>query len=124
MPKKILVIDDEPEISELVKDLIRDKFPNEVRVVYDGFSAGRILNDFMPDLVVLDLLLPGINGFEVCKEIKRDPFLKDTKVLTVTGYDTEEHRKKIFEAGADDYLPKPMDIKIFYEKIAKLLGIE
>lgn len=122
--KKILIIDDEPEISELVIDLIKNKFPNEVKVVYDGFAAGRMLNEFLPDLVILDLLLPGVNGFEVCKQIKQDRYLKDTKVLTITGYDSEEHRKKIMDAGTDDYLAKPMDTKIFYEKICKLLNIE
>jgi CheY-like chemotaxis protein len=122
--KRILIIDDEPEISELVVDLVKDKFPNEIKIVYDGFAAGRLLNDFLPDLVVLDLLLPGVNGFEVCRQIKQDRYLKDTKILTVTGYDSEEHRKKIMDAGTDDYLAKPMDVKIFYEKICKLLNIE
>jgi CheY-like chemotaxis protein len=121
--KRIMVIDDEPEIGELVVDLLKNKFPNEVKVVSDGFTAARMLNDFLPDLVILDLLLPGINGFEVCRQIKKDPYLKETKILTVTGYDSEEHRNKIMEAGTDDYLAKPMDIKIFYQKICRLLNI-
>ena len=99
-------------------------FYRNLRVVNDGFTAARLLNDFLPDLIILDLLLPGINGFEICKQIKQDRFLKDTKILTVTGYDSEKHRAKILAAGTDDYLSKPMDTKEFYGEICKLLKIE
>ena len=74
--------------------------------------------------VILDLLLPGVNGFDICRQIKQDKYLRDTKVLAITGYDTPEHKDKIFSAGADDYLSKPMDLDELYLKICKLLHIE
>jgi len=119
---KILVIDDEPEVGQLVIDSLKGKLDSEIKVVYDGFSAGRTISNYMPDLILLDLMLPGVNGFEVCKEIRRTPHLEKTKILAITGYDSEENRKKIMEAGADDYLAKPMDVNILIEKISKLLN--
>lgn len=120
--KKILVIDDEPEVGNLVKDVVAEKFPSaEVKVVLDGFTAGQVLSQYLPDLIILDLMLPGINGFEVCKQIRRMKFLNGVKILAVTGYDTTENRARIIEAGADDYLAKPMDINALSQKIKNML---
>lgn len=122
--KKVLVVDDETEICELVSELLKMKFPHwQVRVAQDGFTAGRVLGEFLPHLVVLDLMLPGVNGFEVCKQIRHDPALAGIRVLAITGYDSPEMRAKIMEAGADDYLPKPMDNVVLVEKIKKLMGV-
>lgn len=123
--KKILVIDDEPEVGNFVSELVKSHFPAfEVKIVYDGFTAGRILNDYIPDLILLDLMLPGVNGFEVCKQIKSSKFLVGTKVLAVTGYDSAENKQKIIGCGADDYLAKPMDLNIVKEKIVTLLNLD
>jgi two-component system, OmpR family, response regulator len=121
--KKILVVDDEPEVGNLVTDVAKQFFPDfEVRVVYDGFSAGKMLNEYLPDMIVLDLMLPGLNGFEVCKQIRSNQFLAGVKILAVTGFDSEENRKKILAGGANDYLSKPMNVASLKEKIAALLG--
>ena len=120
--KKILVIDDEPEVGNLVKDVAAEKFPDaEVKIVYDGFTAGRALSDYLPDLIVLDLMLPGVNGFEVAKQIRSSKFLNGVKILAVTGYDTSENRAKIMESGADDYLAKPLEVPALADKIKKML---
>jgi len=121
--KKILVIDDEPEVGNLVQDIVKEKFPNtEIKVVYDGFSAGRILSEYLPDLIILDLMLPGINGFEVCRQIRASEFFKKVKILAVTGYDTTENKEKIMSSGADDYLAKPLEVGILAEKIKRLMS--
>lgn len=123
--KKVLVVDDETEICELVTELLKMKFPDwQVRVAQDGFTAGRALGEFLPHLVVLDLMLPGVNGFEVCKQIRRDPALTGIKVLAITGYDSPDMRAKIMECGADDYLAKPMDNRVLLEKIVRLLEVK
>jgi CheY-like chemotaxis protein len=122
--KKILVIDDEPEVGQLVSDIVKEYFPDfEVRVVHDGFTAGRILNEFLPDLIMLDLMLPGVNGFDVCRHIRSSQFLSGTKILAMTGYDSAENRQKILACGANDYIAKPMNIKAIEEKIAILLNV-
>lgn len=123
--KKILVIDDEPEIGKLVEQIVADNFPNcEVKVVYDGFTAGKLLSDYIPDLIILDIMLPGVNGFEVCQQIRHTPILANVKILSVTGYDSPENIQKIKDCGANDYLAKPMDIKILKQKISELLDIK
>lgn len=120
--KKILVIDDEPEVGNLVRDIAAEKFPaTEVKIVYDGFTAGRALAEYLPDLIVLDLMLPGVNGFEVARQIRSSKFLNGVKILAVTGYDTEENRVKIMESGADDYLAKPLEVATLTDKIKKML---
>jgi len=121
--KKILVVDDEPEIVEFIKDLLADNISHELEVANDGFSAGRLVHTFGPDLVILDLLLPGVDGFQVCKMIRSDEDTKNTKILAVTGYDSADIKNKILESGADDYLGKPLDFNQTLEKICKLLGV-
>ncbi|PKN02114.1 MAG: hypothetical protein CVU77_01450 [Elusimicrobia bacterium HGW-Elusimicrobia-1] len=120
--KKILVIDDEPEVGNLVRDVAAEKFPDaEVKIVYDGFTAGRALSDYLPDLIVLDLMLPGINGFEVCKQIRASKFMNGVKILAVTGYDTTENKERIMKSGADDYLAKPLEVAALAAKIKKMI---
>lgn len=122
--KKVLVVDDEPEVGELVTELLRIKFPHwQVKVATDGFMAGRMLGEFYPDIVILDLMLPGVDGFQVCRQIRNDPALIGILVLAITGYDSPEMRARIMECGADDYLAKPMDNKELVEKIKKLLDV-
>jgi CheY-like chemotaxis protein len=120
--RKILVIDDEPELGDLVTSLVNTSFPGcEVRVVFDGFKAGRVLSEYLPDLILLDLMLPGVNGFEVCQQIRSSDYFKGTRILAITGYDSEENKKKILDCGANAYLAKPMDVKELKEKISQLL---
>jgi CheY-like chemotaxis protein len=120
---KILIVDDEPFVHDFVKDALSDKNNIEIKSVYDGFLAGININEYLPDLIILDLLLPGVDGFKVCTEIKKSPKFKNIKILAVTGYDSPEYKEKILSAGADDYLPKPIDLKIFREKVNQLLGV-
>jgi CheY-like chemotaxis protein len=122
--KKILVVDDEPEIVDFIKELLVDNVPNQFESASDGFSAGHLVHTFAPDLVILDLLLPGVDGFHVCKMIRQDTETKSTKILAVTGYDSNEIKSKIIESGADDYLGKPLDYKQTLEKICRLLGVK
>lgn len=120
--KKVLIVDDEEAIIDLVSRIL-GKFPEKylLYTATDGFQAGQSLTDFKPDLIILDLILPGIDGFEVCKNIRRNEGTNHIKILTITGYDSPENEKKIFAAGADDYLAKPFEVKEFQEKVDKLL---
>ncbi len=120
--KKILIVDDEQEVSELLVELLRNRFPDwQVRVAGDGFTAGRLIGEFFPDLIILDLMLPGVDGFHVCKQIREDPLLSGILVLAVTGYDSADMKEKIMKCGANDYLAKPMENREFIERVQKLL---
>jgi len=122
--KKVLVVDDEPEIVDFIRELLTDLVPHQFEVATDGFTAGRLVHVFSPDLVILDLLLPGVDGFQVCRMIREDAETSATKILAMTGYDSAEIRDKIISSGADDYLGKPLDYHQTLEKVTKLLGIK
>lgn len=120
---RILLVDDEKAFITLLTKIIRNKYRHcVVGSAMNGFEAGRQVLSFKPDLIVLDLKLPGIDGFEVCKNIKSTPQTKNMKIIAVTGYHTEGIKNKILSCGADAYLPKPFDAEELMGKIAKLLN--
>ena len=119
---KILVVDDDPKILELVTGFLKTaKKGYQILTAADGFEAGRLLGLHDPQLVVLDLKLPGIDGFEVCRQIKEQHIR--TKVLAITGYDNEENKQRIMKAGADGYLGKPFRMAKFLEECERLLSL-
>ena len=121
--KKILIVDDEQEVSDLIHELLKSRFPDwQIKVAPDGFTAGRLIGEFFPDLIILDLMLPGVDGFHVMKQIREDPLLAGILVLAITGYDSPETKERIMNCGANDYMAKPMDNRAFIEKIQRLLS--
>jgi CheY-like chemotaxis protein len=119
---KILVVDDDPVILELVTGLLKSvKKGYKIFTAADGFEAGRLLGLHDPQLVVLDLKLPGIDGFEVCRQIKEQH--SRTRVLAITGYDNEENRRKIMKAGADAFLGKPFRMAKLLAECGRLLSL-
>src|SRR5690606_28258571 len=108
---RILVVDDEPVVLELVRDVVKElshKF--EVEVAKDAFDAGRLVVSFRPQLIFLDLMMPGVDGFEVCARLKKDPATTNTEVIAITGYYTEANMERILNAGAAACLKKPLDV--------------
>lgn len=90
----------------LTKMMMRHGYQTEIAA--EGFEAGVKVMEFKPGLIILDLIIPGIDGFEVCRKIKGNPGTSHIRVLAVSGYVTAENRDRIMEAGADCYLPKPI----------------
>jgi excisionase family DNA binding protein len=120
--RKILIVDDDRAVIDLiVRAMKKLKKKCEVDTAVDGFEAGRKLIAFQPDLVILDLMLPGIDGFKICKNIRMDRKTKHVKVLAITGFDSPENRNRIFSSGANDYLAKPLELNELLEHIEKLL---
>ena len=118
--KKILIVDDDKDIHELINRILSSN-GYRVEVASDGFEAGTNILRFKPDLMILDLFMPGMDGFQVCKRIKTDPNASHIKILAITGFDTDENRKRILQAGADGYLAKPMKKRTLLQKIEKIL---
>lgn len=117
---KILIVDDDPVFREvLVETLSGYKYQTEV--AEDGFEAGIKVMQFKPDLLILDLIMPGMDGFEVCKLIKKDPAISHIKILVLTGYATDENIERVTESGADDFLGKPVDTDTLLRHIKDLL---
>jgi excisionase family DNA binding protein len=121
----VLVVEDDADFRKAVTDLVRSRRPEAaIHEAEDGFTAGRKLQELKPDVVVLDLFLPGIDGFKVCSQIRADPDLADTRVVAMSGYDTPENRRRIKEAGADVFLPKPLGLAQLGETVDRLLSRE
>ena len=117
---RILVVDDEPVVLDLVRDVVKElnhKF--EVEVAKDAFDAGRLVVSFRPQLIFLDLMMPGVDGFEVCTRLKKDPATTNTEVIAITGYYTEANMERILQAGATACLKKPLDVAEVKSKVVE-----
>jgi excisionase family DNA binding protein len=118
--KKILIVDDDPKINQLLSQILSSN-GYRVKVASDGFEAGANTLRFKPDLIILDLFMAGMDGFEVCKRIKTDPSASHIKILAITGFDTDENRNRIMQAGADGYLAKPVGKTSLLQYIEEIL---
>lgn len=108
---RILVVDDEPVVLDLVRDVVSDiHHAFEVEIARDAFDAGRLVAVFRPQLIFLDLMMPGVDGFEVCTRLKRDPATAHSEIVAITGYYTEANTDRILNAGAVACLRKPLDV--------------
>jgi len=108
---KVLIVDDDEKISKWISQEILAAYPEcEVLQAFDGFSAGEIIGCERPDVVVLDIRLPGIDGFEVCRRIKARPETSHVEVIAITAYPSPKAEKEMLECGARAYLPKPLEL--------------
>ncbi len=121
--KKILIVDDESQFCDAISQLLSLN-DYKTSVAEDGFAAGLQITQFKPDLVLLDLVMPGMDGFEVCSLVKGNSDTSHIIILAVTGYDTEENRKQIMAAGADGYLAKPIEKDVLLKNIEELLNFK
>lgn len=119
---RILIVDDELSVRRSVSRMIQKLGPEiEIHEAKDGFEAGHKTGSLMPSLVILDLKLPGIDGVEVCRMIRKDGNLSKTKILAISGTSSEEAKKQVIKAGADDFLAKPFDSEELIEKVHQLI---
>jgi excisionase family DNA binding protein len=118
---RILVVDDEPIFQKFMIHLLEGA-GYLCETASDGFEAGVKTVTFRPHLIVLDLFMPNMDGFEVCRQIRRNPKTASIRVIAVSGMDTDANRMRILECGADLFLPKPTDTGLLKGEIARLLG--
>ena len=105
---KILVVDDEKAVISVVRRFLeRAQTPFQIEVAMDGYDAGHLVASFQPDVVFLDLRLPGIDGFEVCRRIKATPESAGTRVVAMTGYYEGDAAQRVVDLGAEMLLQKP-----------------
>ena len=117
-PTRILVVDDEIAVTQLVARAIKTKYTEfDVIEANDGFRAGTIVASQQPDVVILDLRMPGIDGYEVCRQIKSQESTKHAEVIAMTAYPSPKHDKQIKECGARICLAKPLDIELLLREI-------
>jgi DNA-binding response OmpR family regulator len=120
MPSKILIAEDEPNIVVSLEFLLKGA-GYEVAVARDGASALKLAATLHPDLVVLDVMLPLVDGFEVCRQIRGNPVLKNARILMLTARGRESEMEKGVAAGANAYMTKPFATKELMTKVAELL---
>jgi len=114
-----LIVDDDRQHAELLKDFINGlAITADSYIAHDGFEAGRLLAQHHPEIVLLDLKMPGIDGFAVCQRIKQQAEQRHVRVIAMSGYDTAENTRRILAAGAEHCLSKPIQLS----KLAQLLG--
>ena len=117
--KKILIVEDDEDSMDLYISIL-EKDNYEIKRSYTGFSSG-VVFDFKPDLVILDIMLPDLDGFKICDFIRKSPDSFDTKILVISAISELKKIKKMYNLGANDYLVKPFSIMELKNKIKKLL---
>lgn len=118
---KVLIIDDEHDVVEFVKGALESMGDDYlIETAGDGYEGLIKVGDFKPELMVLDIRMPKLDGFEVCRRIKQDKSTKNIKILAVTAYGTDDI-DRIIQCGADYCLPKPIRLKDFQKNVHRLL---
>ncbi len=121
--KRILVVDDDPGIVRLVTEWLESDGRFEVRSASTGYDAGLETERFRPALIVLDYMLPDINGNVVCRRVRESPELAGTRVLCVSGVVEADEVERLRASGADDFLKKPFDLNELVRRIEALLDL-
>jgi excisionase family DNA binding protein len=122
--RKVLVVDDEPDIVDLITSGLLDDGRFEVKVAANGFDAGMMVKEYRPDLIVLDVNLPDINGKEVCHRVRADQNLEEVRIICISGEVMEDRIQELKLAGADDFVQKPFDIDVLIERMCVQLEME
>jgi len=122
--RRVLIVDDDQAVVDLIAEVLATDNRFEYKVVNNGFGAGMLANEYHPDLIILDVMLPDINGQVVCELIRKDAAMADIKIICISGMVEEDKIAELKAAGADDFLHKPLDIDELMKRICRLLDIE
>jgi len=122
--KRVLIVDDDLHTVHLLIKHIQNHIPHsKIKTAKDGFELGSRIISFQPDLVILNILLPNLDGFEVCRRIKSMPEAQNTKIAAITAQQKADDEEKVTASGADAYFVKPLPMDDFMARILQLLGI-
>src|SRR6476619_2849556 len=122
--RKALVVDDDEELVELIRDHLESDGRFEVRIASNGFDAGMMVKEYRPDLIILDVMLPDINGKEVCHRVRADSAMEDVRIICISGMIEDDKIQELKLAGADDFVGKPFDVDVLSEYMCVQLDIE
>jgi two-component system, OmpR family, alkaline phosphatase synthesis response regulator PhoP len=121
MTQRVLVVEDEPNILDSLSFLMKQA-GFDVRLARDGDAAIRMIESAAPDLVLLDIMLPRRDGFDVCRAIRANPDWKEVRIVMLTAKGREPDRRKGMQLGADDYITKPFSNRDIVERVHRILG--
>lgn len=122
--RKVLIVDDDQELVELITEVLERDGRFEVRSVNNGFDAGMMVKEYRPDIIVLDIMLPDINGREVCQRVRGDKTMDDVKIICISGMVEEDRVADLRAAGADDFMHKPFEVERLLDRMCQLLDME
>lgn len=122
--KRVLVVDDDPEIVELFTDLLGRDGRFDVKTAATGYDAGLLTESFKPHLLILDYMLPDINGDRVCERLRGGDSTANTRILFVSGVINQSEVDRLIKAGADDFMKKPFDVEKLMTRILELLDMD
>ncbi len=122
--KKLLIVDDEQDLVELMSDAFARDGRFDIRTANNGFDAGMQVKEFRPDMVVLDVMLPDINGKEVCQRVRSDKSLDSVRIICISGMIEPEKVTDLRASGADDFMQKPFTVDRLIERVCDLLDID
>ena len=122
--RPVLVVDDDEGLVEVITTALARDGRFDVNVAGNGFDAGMIVKEYKPELIVLDVMLPDINGREVCHRVRSDEALEDVKILCISGMVEPEKIDELKAAGANDFLHKPFEVEDLIKRMCSLLQME
>lgn len=109
--EQVLIVDDDQELNDLIKQYLDKRYPEfKINQAYDGYDAGKAIFEHKPDVVLLDINLPGVDGLKLCRQIKSDENLSRPIVISITGVEDKEVEDRAKDAGVDAFLRKPVDL--------------
>lgn len=121
MPQKILIVEDNENNRRLIRDVLV-YYGYETIEASNGEEGIKMAKEHQPDLIFMDIQMPVMNGYDTTKILKNDPDTKSIKVVAITSFAMMGDREKILEAGADDYIAKPIDTRALPKRVARLLS--
>ena len=120
--RRILVVDDDREAVEMLKMLL-DTTGNRTQYAYDGLEAVKVAEEIRPDLILLDIGMPNLNGYETCRRIREQPWGKEMVIVALTGLGHDDDRLKSQQSGFDMHLVKPVDPQLLLTVLAASAGV-
>ncbi len=120
--QRVLIVDDDRDINHIIKRYLSRKMPEfTILQAFDGYEAGRMISEWKPGIIILDIYLPGIDGHVLCRKIKSDPDLGNPVIIGITGLDNPEESRALLKEGAEAIYTKPLDMEVLVAKIKDLI---
>jgi len=121
--QSILIIDDDHDLNNMIKDILSQRL-EEYRIsqAFDGFEAGKLLLEEKPNIIILDINLPGVDGHTLCKRIREDEQFTDALIISISGLDEKTEGRQIISEGADAFFAKPLDFDFLVDEIRRLIS--
>ena len=122
--RKVLLVDDDTELVEVMTKFLEEDGRFDVKIATTGFDAGMLVKEYRPDMLVLDVMLPDINGKEVCQRVRADSTMEEVRILCISGMIEDDKIQDLRLAGADDFMHKPFDAEMLIDRMCKMLEME